>query len=90
MTDARELIDLHATDVVIQHTDDGPHRIIPGEIVPEVFAALRDIVKLHKPNSRVIDQWTRCYHCNDSNGEYRPWPCPTVQAIHAALEVPRG
>lgn len=36
---------------------------------------------LHRPNSKVIDQWTRCYHCNDSNGDYEPYPCDDVRLI---------
>lgn len=41
----------------------------------------RAILAEHRPNSRAIDQWTRCCGCNDSNGDYLPWPCKTVRLL---------
>lgn len=68
----RELLDAHAEN---------------ERFAPEVFAAVRAVLDLHKPDRRVVDPWTRCTHCQDSNGDREPWPCDTVEAIDKALEV---
>jgi hypothetical protein len=58
--------------------------------IPILLAALRAVLEEHRPNSKVVDQWTRCYGCNDSNGGYLPYPCPTVQAIRRELSGSGG
>jgi len=57
----------------------------PARVLREV-AAKRAILELHKPNSNLIDQWTRCYHCNDDYGQRRPYPCQTVRLLAAIYD----
>lgn len=83
MTDPRELLDAYASAEAID--DDYKHPTYE-DVAPGAIAALRAALELHQPNSKIIDQWTRCRHCHDQDGsDYRPWPCPTVQAITEAL-----
>jgi hypothetical protein len=95
MTNPRELLDTYADATVDMGEESGYLTGPDGDEVygisratgaPHAFAALRAVLDIHKPSSRVIDKWTYCYHCSDSNGDCLPWPCPTVRAITEALE----
>jgi hypothetical protein len=48
--------------------------------------AKRRILGLHRPNGRLNSEWTRCYGCNDSNGDYEPYPCQAVRLIAATWD----
>ena len=48
------------------------------------IAVKRDMLALHKPNSRDMDRWTRCLHCNDTYGDYRTYPCPDIRLLAAS------
>lgn len=85
MTGPRELLDTYAAAEAID--DDYKHPTYE-DVAPEAVAALRAVLDLHRPNSKTIDQWTKCLHCHDQDGgDYRSWPCPTVQAITKELKA---
>lgn len=51
--------------------------------VPDMAAALRAVLNLHKCRTYPDDgigEPTACTHCDNE-----PWPCPTVRAIHQPL-----
>ena len=52
--------------------------------VPALVAALRAVLDLHQP-TEVLGRGSVCPTCDP----WRPYPCPTVRAVEAALEVER-
>lgn len=88
MPDPRELLDRYAA----RHVNDMGDRL--DETVPEVIAALRAVLDLHKPftlsASTHKPKPVGCGHCCDGSEVFIDYPCPTVQAITTALEATDG
>lgn len=95
MSDPRELLDAYAAGLPPIHGAAEFGEIV-ADTVPELVAALRAVLDLHKPETIVVwpdpdaptgavDEWTICPYCS-AERDYAPWPCPTVQAITTALE----
>ena len=57
--------------------------------LPALLAALTAVLDLHKPGPPyLLDVPEVCEHCSDNEDEREvAYPCPTVQALSAALEV---
>ena len=58
--------------------------------LPQALAALQAVLDLHKPEE--YDGYPHspdgvmCAVCLTEYDEYEDWPCPTVEAIQAAIE----
>ena len=61
-----------------------------------LYSALRAVVELHKPTDDGLGCSYEFIECHDGTGlgcdiprtcnQYKPYPCPTIQAIEGALE----
>jgi hypothetical protein len=87
MADPRELVDAYGKQETIlsavgDPTCDG--RWTPFErIAPKAFAALREVLRLHKPEE-FGEPEVICTGCSDAS-PVEKWPCETVEAIINAL-----
>lgn len=77
--------DLRAELEAIQKRATSPWNVADiGEMrtrdVPRLVAALEAVLPIHKPDGPTVEV-ADCLECGWESG----WPCPTVQAINAAL-----
>ncbi|HEX3781686.1 MAG TPA: hypothetical protein VHX38_18645 [Pseudonocardiaceae bacterium] len=92
MTDPRALLDAYAAE---DPADGDYGRVTREQVAEKAFAVIRAVLDLHKPETTEVppdepaDAWTErlwCTECSHYIGS-DPWPCPTVQAVTAALEA---
>jgi hypothetical protein len=57
--------------------------VLAENVIPQMIDALRAVLELHEPVGRGPHKF--CVACHSSDGFHLDWPCPTVQAIHDAL-----
>lgn len=55
--------------------------------LPQLTSALRAVLALHQRERGPWDS-SVCTHCMTAQEEQQEWPCPTVQAVTAALSPP--
>jgi len=89
---ARELLDAYAARPLPDHVDVVSFDDTAETFAPEAIAALRAVLEEHAPEDEgpQYPPGTRlvCTGCLNAAGEYREYPCATVNAITTALEAP--
>lgn len=94
MADPRALLDAYAEQIVDVESEWGVFEPIKrADAAEAMLAALRAVLDRHKPQAELV--WPGpgeaemkerhvCIECSGW-GPYVAWPCPTVQAVTAAL-----
>jgi hypothetical protein len=85
VTDPRALLDAYAEEVVDIESDFGVFEPIKrADAAGAMLAALRAVLELHPIGNPGVAAVAWCGGCGDVDTA-TDWPCPTVQAITAAL-----
>ena len=90
MADPRALLDAYAEQIVDVESDFGVFEPIKrADAAEAAFVALRAVLDRHPIGNPGVAAVAWCGGCG--NADTAPeWPCPTVQAVTAALEADRG